>query len=175
MMNRVESAKLFVRNMFAHSCTYDDIRAICSSYDDHYDRARRCTLCAGSFRSVIIPDGADYIIKTGANGVGSRQCKREFSIYNKAVRAGVADSFATIYGYFCYHNHVFYVMEKLADVGAGDYDFVDLDECPENVANFIDDNYINDTHYGNYGFRNGLPVLCDYAGWDAEHEAMERW
>ena len=173
MKNNIEMAKEIIKSVFPEHCTYDDMRyARLHSTGEEFKKRYGVHIEAGCFRYTMIPQGCDFVIKFGKDKYGNRQCAREQAIYRKSVEADLSEYFAKLYGTFRYHNHIFYVFQKVDMSGVRGH----FSTRNQALRDFISENDICDLHGENYGKINGRPVLCDYAGLtESEWQANCRW
>lgn len=162
-MNDIEIAKSLVETVYGNHCTYDLIKRKRYSFGKDY------TISCGCFRATIIPDDGNFIIKTGLSYHGTIQCLRERTIYEKAKNEKLEKYFAAYVGEFRYHNHRFFLFEKINKVGTG---YSSYHPCKK-LKKFLEENDISDLHCGNYGYKNRLKVLTDYSGvTNAEYHSL---
>lgn len=128
----------------------------------------------GAFRTTIVSSECDFILKTPRDDSGFEQCEREELNFKKAIQENISEYFATFYAKFTFSHHNFYAFEKIdidEDENCG-FDFYEYcreiyymtDTEFDRIRKFLWDKEINDVHCHNYGLRNDLPVLTDYAG-----------
>lgn len=126
---------------------------------------------AGAFRSTIVPNEFNFIIKTPLNNGGARQCEAEAINYDRAKQWHLEHYFAAYYGTFQYREHTFYVFKKIPNVGCGgrEYDDVMTEYSRrKGLKKFLHFYKINDLHGGNYGKIGRSYILTDYSGIDSE-------
>ena len=128
-----------------------------------YNRAhKRKVICASGMTRIALIT-SDYVIKFDYNEGGAQRfggCENEVEFYKYAKDNGYGDLFAAITrimvgGRFCY------VMPRINGIGRYEdryvQEFLDCDD-----ADFVDE-HLQDLHDQNYGWKNGYPVIIDYA------------
>ena len=163
MKATIEIAERLVRKIYP-TVTYE---SVCSPLARSRAAMCHCCITHGMFRATIIPDNYDFVIKTGRSDIGYKQCCHEALAYQRACESGVSEYFARYIGSFQYHNHIFYVFEKIYDISDSNPEIEEYeDELPDSLWRFLNENNIDDIHNENYGFRDdGSIAICDYAGY----------
>ena len=107
---------------------------------------------------------SDYVIKMdyGANQTFGC-CQDEYKTYQEAKKQGMAYLFAEITPYE-YNGYVFYIMPRIYGVDSAHSHGYDVTEwLTYDEIDYLDDMGLYDLHRGNYGWKNGYPVIIDYA------------
>lgn len=122
---------------------------------------RNVKVSNGSARIALIT--SDYVIKFEYDyeeviRIGG--CEDEVDFYEFVKQNHMEHLFAEVTP-ISYMGHKFYIMPRISGVGRYDDDY---------VQNFLDgkdlqfvEKYLYDMHSGNYGWKNGYPVIIDYA------------
>lgn len=162
MRNNYEiRAQKFIMSIFPYVCDWSKvvmIRRGISLYNAEHP-TRVISISSGISRVAIIT--SDYVIKIDYNSnTQFGNCESELENYQKACDAGFEKYFAKITR-FCYRGIYFYIMPRIYNINEDDDDV--YYRCDDN--DFIDWLYDNlyDLHSGNYGWKNGHPVIFDYA------------
>lgn len=159
--NYIAMARDVIKDIFGTDrVSYDTME------DYKYNGKTGYHIAFGMSRETFIRDDLPFVIKTGLSKAGNEQCEKEARLYHSAVVNGVEYAFAEYYGRFRYHNHYFYLFEKVEGVGAYCGEFFDsVDD--DDLMDFCYDNGINDLHCENYGYNKNRDcfVICDYAGY----------
>ena len=123
---------------------------------------RHVKVFSGATRVVLVT--SDYVLKMD---YGNRirifgGCESEKWAYQKVYNDGYARLFAPINSVMV-KDRVFYIMPKVDRIGF-DYNGYDdaMDVVSEEDADYLYENF-HDLHYENYGWKDGLPVIVDYA------------
>lgn len=133
-------------------------------FNTYKHRAVQCK--SGATRVVFIT--SDYVVKMD---FGAKDKRRQFGggadeveIYNRASRDGMAYLFAKV-SCFTYEGINFYIMPKVTGIGRTDWDV-------EYYLTDAESHYLHyeigvfDLHCYNYGWKNGYPIIIDYAAHD---------
>jgi hypothetical protein len=126
----------------------------------NHTRSRRVILAHGISRVAFIT--SDYVVKMDYDPyeierVGGGESEEKF--YAFAKMHGFSYLFAEVTSY-TYHGKTFYIMPRIGGIGKYEDDVywfltsVDRD--------FVED-YLYDMHNLNYGWKDGYPVIIDYA------------
>ena len=127
----------------------------------NYECRRKVKVKHGLTRVVLIT--SDYVVKIDCGRLDWREqfggCANEFEIYEQAENAGFAYLFAKPTAVE-YKGRKFCVMPRIHGIGLEDDD-ADYFLTPK------EDRWVSsrvfDLHNGNYGWKDGHPVLFDYA------------
>lgn len=116
----------------------------------------------GMCRIVIVAEN-DFVIKVDYGHLQDLQrygnCETEFHMYKKAKDQHYEYLFAEVTRVL-YKNRYWYIMPYIDDVGR--YDDGVLEYLDGEDYDFIADN-VSDVHEDNYGWKDGYPVIIDYA------------
>lgn len=172
MATIMELAREIVIDTYSACPHIADIRQFCDRWSHRY--VNNNTISCGMFRQTIIPADHMFVIKTGLVQGGNKQCRRELDFYRRAVEQGLEQYFAQCYGSFRCGSCTFYVYEYVAGIGNGDGD-AEWYIKDDRLADFIDDNEINDLHDENYALDDDDNiVLTDYSGyWYEDRKGMK--
>lgn len=140
---------------------WDYFRAVERFNHDHH---RNVKVSNGATRVALIT--ADYVIKFN---YGDRTrlfggCRDEVRLYKQAEKDGYEYLFAKITAKV-YNHKTYYIMPLVRGIGKYEdtevTDFLRFDEVC-----WIRDHRLFDLHEYNYGFKNGRPIIIDYAAQD---------
>ena len=123
----------------------------------NHDYKRNVKVCNGATRIALIT--SDYVIKFnyGKRVRDYGGCRDEMRMYKRAEKDGYAYLFAKITAKI-YNHKTYYIMPKISYIGRGGmWKHLSCDEY-----DYICDN-LYDMHEYNYGYKNGKPVIIDYA------------
>lgn len=121
---------------------------------------RRVMIDSGCSRTVFIT--SDYVVKIDrVNKAFCGNCQQEVRAYNFAKQEGFSHLFAEITP-FKYKNTTFYIMPRIRNIREGRDEEALYASLNDEEYNFIT-SYFDDLHGGNFGFKNGAPVIVDYA------------
>ena len=123
-------------------------------------RSRRVIVAHGVSRIALIT--SDYVIKFDYDSeeverVGGNESEEKF--YAFAKKYGFSHLFAETTSY-AYGNKIFYIMPRINNIGKYESDvywFLNTED-----RDFVRD-YLYDMHNFNYGWKDGYPVIIDYA------------
>ncbi len=126
----------------------------------NHRKSRHVTVGSGCVRVALIT--SDYVIKFDycpeeAARVGG--CADEAKFYQFAQERGFGYLFAETTPVE-FHGRMFYIMPKIE--GIGRYDCYVQDYLDEVDRDFVEE-YLYDLHEENYGWKDGYPVIVDYA------------
>ena len=146
---------------FIRNCsTIDEYNSAVARFNLVYHRNVR--LAHGQTRIALIT--SDYVLKID---YGKKQgrfggCVNECRAYQKAWNDGYAYLFARISPVMV-NECVFYIMPRIEKIGAEFNDYSDACEfVTDEEREYLWDNFC-DLHYNNFGWKNGHPVIVDYA------------
>lgn len=182
MKSYTNLAKELVAKVYGQYPRFSDIRAReihTEEYSIHY----------GAFRSVLVSEDYNFVVKTSWDREGIRQCKEEMQVYARAVADGVNNYFAKCYGCFEMGELVFFVFEQVPYIEQVE-EFIPWDreldkeffhtslfrtsaflktrKTALKLLAFLEENGVGDLHDGNFGYSEskGHIVITDYAPWD---------
>ena len=123
--------------------------------------SRNVQVSNGCSRIALIT--SDYVIKFEYDyeeviRIGG--CEDEVDFYEFVKQSHMEHLFAEITP-ISYMGHKFYIMPRIHGIGRYDDDYVQEFLDGEDLQ-FVE-NYLYDMHSGNYGWKNGNPVIIDYA------------
>lgn len=152
-------AKKFIRMIDPYIGKYDDVDSIkyaVGLFNQRYHRAVQFT--SGYTRCVLIT--SDYVIKIDYRTDSQfGNCETELNMYERAIKDGFDYLFAKIERY-TYNNHDYYIMPRIKGIEKYEDDVYEYLNCQENAYLY---EMVEDLHNGNYGWKNGYPVIIDYA------------
>lgn len=139
------------------------VRAVNRFNHDHH---RNVKVASGATRVAIIT--SDYVIKLNHdNGWRLRQfggCRNEVRLYKQAEQDGYEYLFAKITAKI-YNHKTYYIMPRIN--GIEKYEYTDVWKfLTPDERDWLHSHGVFDMHEGNYGFKNGRPVIIDYAAQD---------
>ena len=121
---------------------------------------RRVMIDSGCSRTVLI--NSDYVVKIDrVNDAFCGNCEQEVHAYKFAKQEGFGYLFAEITP-FKYKGITFYIMPRIRNIREGRDDEELYCNLNDEEYDFITSHF-NDLHGGNFGFKNGSPVIIDYA------------
>lgn len=155
-------AEKFIHEIFNYICDCEEVEDYqwavnCFNFDHH----RKVGVANGLTRVVLIT--SDYVVKIDCgscyniNTFGG--CANEFDIYEQAEADGFEYLFAKPTAVY-YRGKFFCVMPRVNGIGRKDDDadwYLTPSECDWVCERVFD------MHNGNYGWKDGHPVLFDYA------------
>lgn len=159
----VVRARRFANDLypFVKDCkTVDEYALAVEKYNSVKHRAVK--VFSGATRVVFVT--SDYALKVdyGKKVDIFGGCENECRAYAKVYRDGFAYLFARISPVMV-NERVFYIMPRVERIGAK---YNGWDQAWEKVNNeesdYLDANFC-DLHYENYGWKNGKPIIVDYA------------
>lgn len=126
----------------------------------NYTKSRKVIFAHGCSRVAFLT--SDYVVKMDYNPyevkeVGGGESEELF--YAFAKERGFERLFAEITS-FSYRNKVFYIMPRIDGIGKYEDDIYWYLNSED--RNFVED-YLYDMHNLNYGWKNGYPIIVDYA------------
>ena len=127
----------------------------------NHAKSRNVQVCNGCARIALIT--SDYVIKFDydedeVQRVGG--CEDEVGFYGFIKKSHMEHLFAEITP-VSYMNHKFYIMPRISGIGRYEDTHVE-DFLNDKDLDFVH-SYLYDMHSGNYGWKNGYPVIVDYA------------
>ena len=142
----------------------------------NFRKSRHVLVGSGCVRVALVT--SDYVIKFDycpeeARCVGG--CADEYNFYQFAQEKGYGYLFAETTP-FEFHGRTFYIMPRIE--GIGRYENYVQDYLNDDDRDFVEE-YLYDMHEENYGWKNGYPVIVDYAcnvflsPWENESEVSE--
>ena len=108
---------------------------------------------------------SDYVLKVDYKAIKAYgNSETELKAWDFICKHGMEEYFAEITKYTSKSGITFYIMPRIKHVGEYDEDwfFEALYETDIVAYGFIQDNFC-DFHENNFGFKNGHPVMIDYA------------
>ena len=158
----ITRAKKFLQQIapLFDDCFYtDDYVRVINWFNHEHNRKVICSY--GLTRIALIT--SDYVIKFDYDQYEVKHfggCKSEVDFYNFAKRKGYAHLFAKITPVIV-NGCTYYIMPRINGIGRHENHYVqEYLDCDD--ADFVDE-YLNDMHDQNYGWKNGYPVIIDYA------------
>lgn len=156
-------ARKFANAIYPYICDCKDVfeyQMAVRAFNADFHRSVR--VANGQTRIALIT--SDYVLKID---YGTKQkffggCENEYRGYQKAFRDGFAYLFARISPVMV-NEKVYYIMPRIDRIGHrynGWHDAWDVVEGEE--SDYLYDNF-NDLHFENYGWKDGKPVIVDYA------------
>lgn len=145
---------------YISDCLDDPQRCQARLREYNVRKSRKVIVNYGAVRVAFI--SSDYVIKYDYcpdDVVCFGGCREEAEFYEFAKGRGFgylfAESTLTVF-----HGHIFNIMPRIHGIGRN----------PEYVQSYLDDDdrdfvntYLEDMHNENYGWKNGYPVIIDYA------------
>lgn len=127
----------------------------------NFHKSRHVLVGSGCVRVALVT--SDYVIKFDycpeeARRVGG--CADEAKFYAFAKSKGFAHLFAESTP-FIFHNRAFFIMPRIEGIGRYEDAYVQ-EFLNDDDRDFVDE-YLYDMHDQNYGWKNGYPVIIDYA------------
>ena len=155
-------AERFIHQLYDYICDCGNYREIENAISRfNYMNRRNVIFRHGLTRIAFIT--SDYVIKmdfgSGYNMTQFGGCENECRIYEEAVAEGYEYLFAkpTMVEY---EGHNFYIMPRIRNIGRYDYDVSEY--LTEEENDWVEER-VFDLHYRNYGWKDGHPVIFDYA------------
>lgn len=126
----------------------------------NYTKSRKVILANGCSRVAFIT--SDYVVKMDydpyeVERVGGGESEEIF--YAFAKERGFSHLFAETLSY-AYHGKVFYIMPRIGGIGKYEDDIYWYLNSED--RDFVED-YLYDMHNLNYGWKDGYPIIVDYA------------
>ena len=155
-------AEKFIHQIYSFICDCEDVEDYEWAVNGfNYTHKRNVKVAHGLTRVALIT--SDYVVKIdcGARYYQDRfgTCANEFDIYAQAEEDGFEYLFAKPTE-VQYGGMSFCVMPRICGIGKKEYDadwYMSIDE-----SDWVTDR-VFDLHNGNYGWKDGHPVLIDYA------------
>lgn len=126
----------------------------------NYHKSRRVYVCHGASRISIIT--SDYVIKFDYNEGQAKftgGCMEEVKFYQFAKEEGYSHLLAPATP-FLFHDRFFIIMPRIYNVGSSnDYIHFYLNDDDRDFVGA----YLYDMHEENFGWKDGYPVIVDYA------------
>lgn len=124
-------------------------------------KSRNVQVCNGCARIALIT--SDYVVKFDydedeVQRIGG--CEDEVNFYGFVKKNHMEHLFAEITP-VSYMGHKFYIMPRIS--GIGRYEDTHVEDFLNDEDSIFVDSYLSDTHSENYGWKNGYPVIVDYA------------
>lgn len=155
-------AMRFIKEIYPYieycSDSLDDYEA--AVWHFNYHRSRHVIMNHGISRVALIT--SDYVVKIEYDDYEVRRVgggKSEKIFYAFAKKHGFEHLFAEITP-FSYGNKVFYIMPRISGIGRYEDDIYWFLKTED--RDFVED-YLYDMHNLNYGWKNGYPIIIDYA------------
>ena len=132
-------------------------------WEFNFKHNRKVKVDYGAVRICLIT--SDYVVKWDYDEeyvLECGGCEKEFEVYDEVKADGYEYLFAES-NRFEYQGMVFNIMPRIKRTGYRDKkmdigDLLTMDEW-----NYVRYNITNDLHRGNWGLKNGRPVIIDYA------------
>lgn len=158
-------ARLFLNKIypFIKDCVY--VADYCYAVDRFNKTFHRAVRIANGLTRVALIT-SDYVIKidcgtqTHIRQFGS--CEDEYRKYRKAVKDGFGYLFAKT-SPVMRGDKIVYIMPRIPDVGSDCSNYEDVYFWLNEEENDYVYDICQDLHYNNYGWKNGYPVIIDYA------------
>ena len=161
-MHMAELLSSYMENGNKIESSYNKCRMAAFEYNKRHSRSAMC-FDNGSTRFAFII--SDYVLKVDYNTIKSfGNSETELEAWNFICENGMEEYFAEITKYTSKSGITFYIMPRIKHVGEYDEEslFEALYETDIVAYSFIQD-YFYDFHENNFGFKNGHPVMIDYA------------
>ena len=161
-MHMAELLSSYMENGNKIESIYNKCRMAAFEYNKRHSRSAMC-FDNGSTRFAFII--SDYVLKVDYNTIKSfGNSETELEAWNFICENGMEEYFAEITKYTSKSGITFYIMPRIKHVGEYDEEslFEALYETDIVAYSFIQD-YFYDFHENNFGFKNGHPVMIDYA------------
>lgn len=157
-------AERFIAEIYPYICEFPTNRmyyrkAIARFNHEHHNRRVECS--NGAVRIALIT--SDYVVKFDYEPEEAQECggcKDEVNFYQFATEMGFQHLFAEVTP-FIYKGHMFCIMPRVNGIERYEGRYAKEFMNHEDAA-FIRE-YMNDTHSGNYGWKNRYPIIIDYA------------
>lgn len=165
----IERAMRMAEILSSYMNSYSEIDSIynkCSMAVKEYNIRHKhssMSLESGSTRLAFII--SDYVLKVDYQTIRSfGNSETELEAWDFIRENGMEEYFAEITKYVSKSGIIFYIMPRIKHIGEYDEEwFYDtLYDIDIGVYHFIEDNFC-DFHEGNFGIKNGHPVVIDYA------------
>ena len=165
----IERAMRMAEILSSYINSYSEIDSIynkCSMAVKEYNIRHKhssMSLESGSTRLAFII--SDYVLKVDYQTIRSfGNSETELEAWNFICENGMEEYFAEITKYVSKSGITFYIMPRIKHIGEYDEEwFYDtLYDIDIGAYYFIEDNFC-DFHEGNFGIKNGHPVIIDYA------------
>ena len=165
----IERAMRMAEILSSYINSYSEIDSIynkCSMAVKEYNIRHKhssMSLESGSTRLAFII--SDYVLKVDYQTIRSfGNSETELEAWNFIRENGMEEYFAEITKYVSKSGITFYIMPRIKHIGEYDEEwFYDtLYDIDIGAYYFIEDNFC-DFHEGNFGIKNGHPVIIDYA------------
>lgn len=165
----IERAMRMAEILSSYMDSYSEIDSIynkCSVAVKEYNIRHKhssMSLESGSTRLAFII--SDYVLKVDYQTIRSfGNSETELEAWNFICENGMEEYFAEITKYTSKSGIIFYIMPRIKHIGEYDEEwFYDtLYDIDIGAYHFIEDNFC-DFHEGNFGIKNGHPVVIDYA------------
>lgn len=129
----------------------------------NFNRNRKVKMDFGAVRICLMT--SDYVVKWDYDEEYVPECggcEKEFEVYDEVKADGYGYLFAES-NRFEYQGIVFNIMPRIKKTGYRDKK-MDIDDLlTADEWNYVRYNITNDLHKGNWGLKNGRPVIIDYA------------
>lgn len=155
-------AERFIHQIYNYICDCKTVRQFEKAvYRFNIDHNRKVMFSHGLTRVCFIT--SDYAVKCNFGSDYDLSCfggcLSEMAVYDEAVKDGFAYLFAKP-TMISYDSHDFCIMPRIYGIGRYEEDAYDFLTDAEN--DWVCE-HICDLHNGNYGWKNGRPVIFDYA------------
>ena len=161
-MHMAELLSSYMENGNKNESIYNRCRRAAFEYNRRHSRSAMC-FDNGSTRFAFII--SDYVLKVDYREIKSfGNSETELEAWDFICENEMEEYFAEITKYTSKSGITFYIMPRIKHVGEYDEDwfFETLYETDIVAYSFIQD-YFYDFHKNNFGFKNGHPVMIDYA------------
>ena len=161
-MQMAELLSSYMENGNKIESIYNRCRMAAFEYNKRHSRSAMC-FDNGSTRFAFII--SDYVLKVDYNIIKSfGNSETELKAWDFICKNGMEEYFAEITKHVSKSGITFYIMPRIKHVGEYDEEwlFETLYETDIVAYYFIQD-YFYDFHENNFGFKNGHPVMIDYA------------
>lgn len=160
MTDYITRATKFIKQFHPYTVQYETYRKAVRMFNTDYHRHVR--LKSGATRVAFIT--SDYVVKVDEGEEWKIRefgnCAKEYETYQFMVEHGYASYFARVdkveYKGVCY-----YVMPLVKGIGKREgeaWEWITDDDASDFITAYVDD-----LHDGNYGWKDGHPVIFDYA------------
>ena len=171
VMHMAELLSSYMKNDNKNESIYNKCRMAALEYNKRHSRSAMC-FDNGSTRFAFII--SDYVLKVDYREIKSYgNSESELKAWDFICENGMEEYFAEITRYTSNSGITFYIMPRIKHVGEYDEEslFEVLYETDIVAYDFIQDNFY-DFHENNFGFKNGHPVMIDYA-WNYSIESED--